>query len=164
VGDVASLLVPAAMASELAPIAQDRGIAVVSDGAAPDATRAGCDGVQVEATTEAVAGARAAIGKSGIVGAFAGHSRHSAMEAAEAGADYVALSQTGPTTGGEPIVKWWADVMEIPCVAFDPVDADGLDILLPQKPDFIRPPDAMWDSPEAAREVIRALSQRLAAR
>ena len=163
VGDVASLLVLAAVAAEFTPIAQASGIAVISDGDARDAARVGCDGVQVKATSEAVAAARAALGKDRIVGAFAGNSRHFAMEAAEAGADYVALSQTGATLGGEPIVRWWAGMMEIPCVAFDPVTPEGLDILLPQKPDFIRPSDAMWESPEAARTTIQALTQRLAA-
>jgi hypothetical protein len=33
--------------------------------------------------------------------------------------------------------------------------------LLPQKPDFIRPSDAMWESPDAARRIVSALTQRL---
>ena len=160
-GDVASLLVPASVAKALAPLAQKLGVAAISLGEPRDAAHAGCDGLQVEAETEAVAAARASLGKDRIVGAFAGTSRHAAMEAAEAGADYIAFSQSGPSLGGEPIVHWWADMMEIPCVAFDPVDADGLDTLLPQKPDFIRPSDAMWGSPEAARAIIEALTARL---
>jgi thiamine-phosphate pyrophosphorylase len=126
-----------------------------------DAARAGADGVQVEATTENVAEARQSAGKDRFVGAYAGASRHAAMEAAEAGADYVAFDQTGPSLGGEPIIHWWADMMEIPCVAFTPVEVDALDILLPQNPDFIRPSDAMWQGPEQARRIVTALSQRI---
>ncbi len=163
-GDVASLLVPAGIAKDLTGPAQGLGIAVIVSGEPRDAARNGADGVQVEAGTEAVAEARQSTGKDRFVGAFAGSSRHFAMEAAEAGADYVAFSQNGASIGGEPIVKWWADMMEIPCVAFDPVEIADLDILLPQKPDFIRPSDAMWQDAQTARAIISSLSQRLGAK
>jgi thiamine-phosphate pyrophosphorylase len=160
---VASLLVPAALAREVTAQAQALGVAVMVAGEARDAARSGADGVQVDATAEDVAEARQSIGKDRFVGAFAGASRHFAMEAAEAGADYVAFDQTGASLGGEPIIRWWADMMEIPCVAFTPVEPEALDILLPQKPDFIRPSDAMWQDAEMARRIVTALSQRLGA-
>lgn len=159
-GDVASLLVPAAMAKSVTAPAQQLGIAVLTSGEARDCMQAGCDGLQVDADA-GIAELRKSLGKDRIIGAFAGTSRHAAMEAAEAGADYVALSQNGPSLGGEPLVKWWVEMMEIPAVAFDPVDATGLDTLLPQKPDFIRPADAMWAAPESARQVVGAIAQRL---
>jgi len=160
-GDVASLLVPPSVAKDLAPTAQALGVAVIAAGEPRDAARAGCDGLQVDADPEAIAEARKALGKDRYIGAFAGTSRHAAMEAAEAGADYVAFNQNGPSLGGETLIHWWADMMEIPCVAFDPAEPGDLDTLLPQKPDFIRPSDAMWASPEAARAVIEALTARL---
>jgi len=156
-GDVASLLLAPGTARELVAFAQSKGVAVLTSGI----VQAGADGVHVEATTEAVAAARQSAGKDGIVGAFAGSSRHFAMEAAEAGADYVALSQNGLAIGSEPIIKWWSEFFEIPCVAFDPVGVAELDTLLPQNPDFIRPSDAMWDGPDAARRVVTELMQRL---
>ena len=161
VGDVASLLVPAAVAKDITAAAQDLGIAVMVAGEARDAARAGADGIQVEANTDDVAAAREAMGKDRFVGANAGGSRHFAMEAAEAGADYVAFDQKAASIGGEPIIRWWSDMMEIPCVAFTPVDPADLDILLPQKPDFIRPSDAMWQGADDARRIVSALSQRL---
>ena len=91
------------------------------------------------------------------LGFFAGTSRHAAMEAAEAGADYVAFAQTRQVAG-EPIIGWWQDVTQIPSVAFDPVEAAALAELLTQNPDFIRPPDAMWQSPEMSASVITALT------
>ena len=157
-GDVASLLVSPSTVKEFVALAQSKGVAVLTSGAAP---KLGADGIQVNASAEAVTAARQAAGKEGIVGAFAGSSRHFAMEAAEAGADYVALSQNGPALGGESIVKWWSDFFEIPCVAFDPVEPAGLDTLLPQNPDFIRPSDAMWDGPEVAHGIVTELMQRL---
>lgn len=160
-GDVASLLVPAAVAKDVTPAAQALGVAVMVTGEARDAARAGADGLQVEANTDDVATAREQMGKDRFVGAHAGGSRHFAMEAAEAGADYIAFDQTAASIGGEPIIRWWSDMMEIPCVAFTPVEPAELDILLPQKPDFIRPSDAMWQGPEEARRIVSALMQRL---
>ncbi|MGH6908277.1 MAG: thiamine phosphate synthase [Aestuariivirga sp.] len=154
-GGVASLLLPHGFAKELTPVAQKLGVAVLT--IATPYTSA--DGVHVDAS--AVAEARQAIGKNGIVGAFAGTSRHLAMEAAEAGADYVALSQNAPAISGESIIEWWATIFQIPCVAFDPVTAVELDTLLPQMPDFIRPLDAMWEGPDASRRIVSELTQRL---
>ena len=160
-GDVASLLVSPAVARDVTAPAQALGVAVMVAGEARDAARVGADGLQVEANTEEVAAAREQAGKDRFVGAYAGGSRHFAMEAAEAGADYIAFDQTGPSVGGEPIIRWWADMMEVPCVAFTPVEPQDLDILLPQKPDFIRPSDAMWQGADDARRIVSALSQRL---
>jgi len=158
---VASLLVPAAIAKDVTAAAQALGVAVMVSGEARDAARAGADGIQVEANTDDVAGARDSVGKDRFVGAYAAGSRHFAMEAAEAGADYIAFDQKAASIGGEPIIRWWSDMMEIPCVAFTPVDPADLDILLPQKPDFIRPSDAMWRDADEARRIVAALSQRL---
>ena len=160
-GDVASLLIPAAVAKDVTPAAQDLGVAVMVSGEARDAARAGADGIQVEANIDDAKAARESVGKDRFVGAHAGGSRHFAMEAAEAGADYIAFDQKSASIGGEPIIRWWSDMMEIPCVAFTPVEPADLDILLPQKPDFIRPSDAMWQGPDEARRVVSALMQRL---
>jgi thiamine-phosphate pyrophosphorylase len=156
-GDVASLLVSPSVSKEFVKLAQSKSVAVVTSGTAP---QLGADGIHVEGTAEAVANARRLVGKDGIVGASASRSRHFAMEAAEAGADYVALSQNGPAIGGEPIIKWWTDFCVVPCIAFDPVEVEGLDTLLPQNPDFIRPSETMWNGPEDARRIVSALMQR----
>lgn len=160
---MASLVVFESTAGVLTSVAQARGVAALLSGAAELALRLGCDGVHLDAAADDIGAARKVLGQDRIVGAFAGHSRHFAMEAAEAGADYIAFAQNGPSIGGVPLVAWWAEIAEIPCVAFDPVEAQGLDILLPQTPDFIRPSDTMWESPGEARRVIAALTNRLAA-
>lgn len=162
-GDVASLLVPSSQAGGVTAEAQRLGVAVIVTGEARDSARSGADGLQLDAASEDLPAARQALGKDRILGAYAGGSRHLAMEAAEAGADYIAFDQAAPTLGGETIVGWWQALTEIPCVAFTPASADQLDTLLPQKPDFIRPPDAMWQGPEEARLIVTALAHRLGA-
>jgi thiamine-phosphate pyrophosphorylase len=93
------------------------------------------------------------------LGLIAGVSRHAAMEAAEAGLDFVCFTQE-KQYAGEPIIGWWQDVTEVPAVAYDPV-TDGK--LKSQYPDFIRPSDAMWQSPEAAAKVVTELMAKWAA-
>ena len=63
--------------------------------------------------------------------------------------------------GPRDLISWWSEIFEIPCIAADPVSAESLDILLPHRPDFIRPDDAMWTSPEAARDIVQRLTARL---
>ncbi len=156
-GDVASIVVPRAVLQSVTLKLQALGLAVLADGA----TEVKCDGVHLNAAEDDVAQARQALGKDNIVGAFCGASRHAAMQAAEDGADYIALSQN-TYAPGEPIIGWWSDLFEIPCVAFDPVEGEKLDTLLPQKPDFIRPSDAMWASAQEAQRIVSELAQRMA--
>lgn len=92
------------------------------------------------------------------VGLAAGTSRHAAMEAAEAGADYVAFTQS-KQFAGEPILGWWHDVTDVPSVAFDPVTAETVASLLPQKPDFIRPSDDMWQGADSATRIVAELAK-----
>lgn len=156
-GDVASIVIPLPALAAVTTKLQSLGLAVLTAGA----TEAKCDGVHLDALIDDVALARRTLGKDRIVGAFCAASRHAAMQAAEDGANYVALSQN-TYTPSEPIIGWWADLFETPCVAFDPVEADKLDILLPQKPDFIRPLDAMWTSSGEAQRIVSELMQRMA--
>lgn len=137
------------------------GVAIMTGGDPRNVSRNGCDGLHIEANLEAYEESRSSLGPDRIVGAYCGTSRHQAMEMAEAGADYVAISQSGFVPGGVPIISWWSEMFEVPCVAFDPVDAASLDTLLPQNPDFIRPSDAMWSSPEEARRIVASITARI---
>ena len=156
-GDVASIVVATEVLPSVTSKMQSLGLAVLANGKAG----ANCDGVHLNALTDDIAAAKESLGKQNIVGAFCSASRHAAMQAAEDGADYIAFSQN-TYTPSEPIIGWWSDLFEIPCVAFDPVEVKDFDILLPQKPDFIRPSDDMWASPGEARRIVSALMQRLA--
>lgn len=155
-GDVASILIQPSQAKALVAPLQRLGLAVLVEGDPQVAIRTGADGVEV-ADLDACRDARGILGPDRIVGASCGTSRHVAMELAEAGADYVAFAQENHLE----LISWWAEIFEIPCIAADPVSPEALDILLPHKPDFIRPDDAMWTSPEAARDIVEGLTARL---
>lgn len=130
--DVAAVLLRLAAADErtlvnrikeIAPLVQERGTALLVDGHAGLAARAGADGAHL-AGLAAVREAIDALKPERIVGAGGLASRHDAMSAAEAGADYVMFGEPD-TSGKRPSfeairerVDWWAEVFEVPCVAY----------------------------------------------
>jgi thiamine-phosphate pyrophosphorylase len=111
----------------LRPVAQDRDVAFLLRDRPDLAVRTGCDGVRIASFAD-YRRARRAAGQA-IVGVDAGLSRHEAMLAGEAEADFVAL---GPAEDGGPageFVEWWTGLMEVPGVAFGargPQDAAAL--------------------------------------
>lgn len=159
VGDIAALLVRRAgpevnlvnMLEALGPLAQARNVAVVVAGPDELASRHGADGVEV-IDRPAYDAARKRLGASAIVGADCRASRHFAMEMAEAGADYVGLANGGE--GGSDLVAWWCELFEVPCVALDPVEPDEAGALAVLGADFVRPAEAMWDTPDLARDIV----------
>lgn len=157
-GDAASILIAPSQAKALVAPLQRLGLAVLIAGDPQIALKTAADGVEI-ADLEAYRQARSLLGSDRIVGASCGASRHRAMELAEAGADYVAFSQAAHVD----LISWWAEIFEVPCIAADPIGPENLDILLPHNPDFIRPDDAMWSSPEAARDIVGRLTARLIA-
>ncbi len=158
-GDCASILVPDTVTAETVAALQTLHLAVIIKDCEPRMVHhLKADGIQI-ARSAPVKNLRAMI-KNESIGVFAATSRHIAMESAEAGADYIAFAQNSQKSG-EPLLAWWHDLAEIPCVAFDPVAPEGLATLLPQKPDFIRPLDTMWQSPESAILTISELTRHL---
>lgn len=121
----------------LRDIAQEQGVAFLLRDDAALAAKAGCDGVVVGPGVYAAA--RKAVGAQAIVGVLAGASRHEAMEAGEAGADFIGFDADAE------IVSWWIEMMEVPCVA-----------ALPEA-DFRLVAAEGWADPQAAVTAIRSL-------
>ncbi len=162
-GDCASLIVPDSVKQEDVAALQALGLAVFLQDVEPRiVSRLRADGLHITTMEHAVVDLRMSLPRDAMLGVGCGVSRHAAMEASEQGADYVAFNQK-KQTGGEPLIKWWNDIAELPSVPFDAVTFAELTILLPQKPDFIRPADEMWESAEAAAKVIAAFSKLMKA-
>src|SRR5260370_33949864 len=91
----------------------------------PDLALAGdWDGVHAGQEEASYAAARQVLGPGRIVGVTCHASRHLAIEAAEAGADYVAFGAFFPSASkaaehrAEPeIIPWWSELMPGPRVA-----------------------------------------------
>ncbi len=104
-------------AAPLIALAQGRGVAVLLENDPGRATELGCDGVHLS-DPKAYKAARQVLGPEASIGVACGESRHAAMVAAEAGADYVAFG--GPDPGQPPnpeLIAWWQRIMTVPCVA-----------------------------------------------
>src|SRR3546814_8945428 len=78
-----------------------------------------------------------------------------AMEAGEAGADYVAFGAFFPTTTktvehhAEPeILEWWQGMFELPCVAIGGITVDNARKLIDAGADFLAVAGGVWAHPE----------------
>jgi thiamine-phosphate pyrophosphorylase len=180
--DVAAVLLRLATADErtlvdrikaLGACVQRRDVALILDGNAALAGRAGADGAHLFGV-EAFAAALAHLKPDRIAGAGSLRSRHDAMLAAETGADYVMFGEPahfaaeGRRAPFDEIVErltWWADLFEVPCVGY----AAGLDevsALVQTKADFIALGEWVWNEPQgattSAAATIAAAAQQLA--
>ena len=146
----------------LAPIAQSREVAVIMNDRPDLAAELGCDGVHIGQQDMTYEEARRLVGDDAIVGVTCHDSRHLAMVAAEAGADYVAFGAFYPTTTKSPkasarpdLLRWWSDVMEVPCVAIGGITAENCGPLVTAGADFLAVISGVWDyrgGPAAAEQ------------
>jgi len=173
-GDVASLQLRLKDVSDdeirraveiLLPIAQRADVAFILNDRPDLAAELGCDGVHVGQDDAGVAEARAALGKSGIVGATCHDSRHLAIEAAEAGADYVAFGAFYPTAtkdGATPAdietLRWWAEMMVVPCVAIGGITVENAPPLIAAGADFLAVASGVWDYADGPAAAVQAFN------
>lgn len=177
-GDVAALqirlkdaddaTVLAAVAA-LKSVAQVRGVAVILNDRPDLAARSGCDGVHLGQSDGSVAQARSLMGRDAMIGVTCHDSRELAMDAAEAGADYVAFGAFFPTatkaTVHRPdpeILTIWQETVEIPCVAIGGITADTAAGLARAGADFVAVSAAVWSHPDGPAAAVRELDRALA--
>jgi thiamine-phosphate pyrophosphorylase len=133
----------------------------------PDiAASCGADGVHVGQQDASYAEARRLLGGEAIVGVTCHDSRDLAMAAAEAGADYVAFGAFFTTATKEPrfqadpeLLRWWSDVMTVPCVAIGGITVDNAAVLVEAGADFLAVVSGVWDYAEGPAAAVRALNR-----
>ncbi len=157
-------------AERLRPIVQDRDVALVMNDRPDLAVETGCDGVHVGQEDMSVKAARRLIGADGIVGATCHDSRHLALVAAEDGADYVAFGAFFPTTTKQPkgharpeILRWWRQLMTVPCVAIGGITIDNCATLVTAGADFVAVVTGVWNHPDGAAAAVKAYDRAIAA-
>jgi thiamine-phosphate pyrophosphorylase len=174
-GDVAAVLLPAEAGPDLIAAAQERDVAALLADDAAAAKRLGADGVHL-APGGKVKAARKTLGDDRIVGMHCQGSRHEAMMAGEAGADYVAFTAPEPERGPPETAHdaehtgnftWWQAVMEIPCVAMaapggTPVSLDDVTPLVAAGADFVALEEAVWQHPSGAAAAVADANARIA--
>jgi thiamine-phosphate pyrophosphorylase len=174
-GDVASLQLRLKDVSDdeirraaqvLMPIAQARGVAfIVND--RPDLVRElRTDGVHVGQEDASYAEARAIVGANAIVGVTCHASRHLAMEAAEAGADYVAFGAFFPTETKDAktradieLLTWWSEIMVVPCVAIGGITVENAGPLVDAGADFLAVSAGVWNYRDGPQTAVREFNR-----
>jgi thiamine-phosphate pyrophosphorylase len=132
------------------------------------AKRLGADGVHLGQGDGDPREARRLLGPDTQIGVTCHDSRHLAMEAGEAGADYVAFGAFFPTTTKavehhpEPeILTWWQGLFELPCVAIGGITVDNAQILVDAGADFLAVSGGVWAHPEGPGAAVRAFADIL---
>jgi thiamine-phosphate pyrophosphorylase len=154
-------------AETLMPIARASGVAFILNDR-PDLAKAlGCDGVHVGQEDASYADARAIVGADAIVGVTCHDSRHLAIEAAEAGADYIAFGAFFPTSTKDAktyadieLLRWWSELMVVPCVAIGGITVENAKPLVEAGADFLAVSSGVWayaNGPAAAVKAFNAL-------
>jgi thiamine-phosphate pyrophosphorylase len=150
----------ARLAEPLLRLCADADVAFIVNDSIALAKRLGADGVHLGQSDGDIREARALLGASAQIGKTCHDSRHLAMDAGEAGADYVAFGAFYPTTTKpsdyrpDPLIlTWWSAVFEIPCVAIGGITAANARPLVEAGADFVAVCQAVWGHPNPAAAV-----------
>ena len=150
----------ARLAEPLQRICADAGTAFIVNDDMSLAKRIGADGVHLGQKDGDPREARALLGPAAQIGVTCHDSRHLAMEAGEAGADYVAFGAFFPTTTKEVshvpelgILGWWTTLFELPCVAIGGITPANGRALVDAGADFLAVSGAVWNAADPATVV-----------
>ena len=132
----------------------------------PDlAAKLHADGVHLGQEDADYEDARAAVGKDGIVGVTCHNSRHFAIEAAERGADYVAFGAFYPTATKQvrfaadvETLRWWAEMMVVPCVAIGGITVENARPLIEAGADFLAVSAGVWEHEQGPAAAVTAFN------
>ena len=157
----------ARLAEPLQRICADREVAFIVNDSIALAKRLGADGVHLGQEDDDPRDARSELGPDAQIGVTCHDSRHLAMEAGDAGADYVAFGAFYPTATKETkhradpvILSWWSTLFELPCVAIGGITPENAAPLIAAGADFLAVSNAVWGNDEAA--AVRAFGAVLA--
>ncbi len=156
-------------AAALMPVCGAHDVAFILNDRMDLAKELGTDGVHLGQGDGDVGAARRLLGPDVQIGVTCHDSRHLAMEAGEAGADYVAFGAFFPTTTKatmhrpEPsLLGWWTTLSQLPCVAIGGITAANAAPLVAAGADFLAVSAAVWTHPEGPAAGVAAFAPVLA--
>ncbi|AFX99620.1 thiamine-phosphate pyrophosphorylase [Candidatus Endolissoclinum faulkneri L2] len=139
------------VAETILPVCHSRGVPLLLNDRPDLAVRVGCDGCHVGQNDISYEDARMIMGPKAQIGVTCNNSRHLAMKAGEAGADYVAFGAFFPSDSkydvpiaSIDILTWWAELMTIPCVAIGGITEHNCKLLVRAGSDFLAVINAVW--------------------
>ena len=154
----------------LRPVTQSRGVAFLLNDRADLVRATGSDGAHVGQEDMPARQARALMGPDATLGITCKGSRDLAMQAGEDDADYVAFGAFFPSGTKDvtrfidpEILRWWSDLMELPCCAIGGITADNCAPLVQAGADFLAVVGAIWSYPDGPAAGVRALNRAIAA-
>lgn len=130
-GDVASVILPPydldeaafqKLAEQVVPLAQEKGVAAIVAGYSRIAGRVRADGIHVEGNKAALADMLDRMQDKMMVGAGGAKTRDDALGLGEERPDYMFFGRFGYDNQPEPhhrnltLGRWWAEMIEIPCI------------------------------------------------
>lgn len=155
----------ARLAAPLQAICAAKDVAFIVNDDMALAKRLRADGVHLGQGDGDPKEARSLLGPGAQIGVTCHASRHLAMEAGEAGADYVAFGAFFPTTTKEvehradpEILTWWQGLFELPCVAIGGITPDNAKLLVDAGADFLAVSGAVWNHPEGPAAAVKAFA------
>ncbi len=154
------------LAEPLQAICRERNVAFIVNDSISLAKRIGADGVHLGQSDGSVTDARERLGREAQVGVTCHASGHLAMEAGEAGADYVAFGAFFPSDTKDSghraeldLLTWWQSIFELPCVAIGGITPANCGPLVAAGADFLAVSGAVWSGDEAA--AVRAFHEAI---
>ena len=154
----------------LLPVCAAHQCALIINDRADLAKTIGADGVHLGQSDGSVRDARRLLGADAQIGVTCHNSRHLAMEAGEAGADYVAFGAFFPTDTKVPpsmaeieTLRWWSTVTELPCVAIGGITPDNAAPLIAAGADFLAVSAGVWQYPSGPEAAVAAFARCFAA-
>lgn len=157
----------ARLAAPLQAICAAREVAFIVNDSISLARRIGADGVHLGQGDGDPREAREALGRQAQIGVTCHASKHLAMEAGEAGADYVAFGSFFPSSTkasehrpAPELLSWWQTLFEIPCVAIGGITPENCGPLIAAGADFLAVSTAVWQGDAAVN--VRAFDRAIA--
>ncbi len=156
-------------AEALMRVCRDHDVAFLLNDRMDLAKELGTDGVHLGQSDGSVREARALLGPDVQIGVTCHDSRHLAMEAGEAGADYVAFGAFYETTTKPshyrpepPLLTWWTTLSQLPCVAIGGITPANAPPLITAGADFIAVVNAVWAHPDGPAAGVASFAPVLA--
>ncbi len=168
-GTVAALTVPAKFnaVEPLAGLSASFGVALLArvGNEATDTIDPLCNGCLL-ADRSVIAQFRSRFGPDFIIGAGIGLSRHDAMVAGEAGADYVVFGATARGEDASPrdledLCAWWSEVMVLPCAVGGLTTVEQAKQCAEAGADFLILGEAIWQAAAAPRDLLYEYAQAI---
>ena len=156
----------AALAEPLQEICAAHEVAFIVNDSIALAKRLKADGVHLGQGDGDVKEAREELGREAQIGVTCHASRHLAIEAGEAGADYVAFGAFFPSETKETehraelqLLEWWNEMVEIPSVAIGGLTPENCRPIIAAGADFLAVSGAVWSGDEVA--AVKAFAEQI---